>query len=188
MSLTNNEREFIEELFQIGTTTPDNIETKLNPQIFNFLKQNGNLNTIMDSVLFKEKNKFRPYESAIITKLLTPDIDSANLIKELTGGLSGEFLIYVDFHFLFLCPSREDDEKIDELKFQFASKASAINDTHKISSQKDYADLVQEFDGKTYADLLNDVFVHHVELYEYHGSGLRPYELLSLVIHIQKFP
>jgi len=188
MSLTNNEREFIQELFQIGTTTAENIETKLAPQIFDFLKQNGNLNTIIDSVLFKEKNKFRPYEAAIITKYLTPDLDPADMIKELTGGLSGQFLIYIDFHFLFLCPSHEDAEKVDELKFQFASKASAINETHKISSQQDYEDLSKEFDGKTYPDLLNDVFIHHVDLYEYHGSGLRPYELLSLVVHVQKFP
>ena len=187
MSLSHEERKFITELFNIKETNLDNIENQLQPQLYEFLSKNNNIRTIIDRVIFRTQNKFRPYDSVIITKFLTKEFDCVKSIMELVGNITGNFLIYIDFHFLFLCNPEQEEEE-DELKFQFASKASAINDTYKIASNNDYLDLSNEFENKTYNDLLNAVFVHHVELYEYQNSGLRPYQLLSLVIHLQKFP
>jgi len=187
MSFSIEERNLILDTFNFNESTKENVREKLQPHIFTFLSENGNIGTIVDKCIFRPKNIYRPYESVTLTKFLTDKFDCASAIDELAGNISGNFLIYIDFHFLFLC-NPEQEQEMEEFKFQFASKASAINDTHKIVTKQDYRELASEFEGKTYSDLLNDVFVHHVELYEFQNSGLRPYQLLSMVIHLQKFP
>ena len=186
MSFTNDEKDYLTELFKLDETTKENVIEKLRPHVYEFLSQNGNLGTIVDKGIFRTKNTYRPYDSVTITKFLTENFDIAETISDVAGNITGSFLIYVDFHFLFLC--NPDQNEMEEFKFQFASKASAINETYKIVTMNDYRALEAEFKNKSYSDLLNDAFVHHVDLYEYHESGLRPYQLLSLVIHVQKFP
>lgn len=187
MSLTNEEREYISSLFNLNETTLENVSDYLKPHVYEFLSQSFNLGTIIDRGIFRNKNKFRPYETVTITKFLTQDFDIVKTINELIGNITGNFLIYIDFHFLFLCNPNEKEQE-DEFKFQFASKSSAMNQTYKIVTAQDYTDLTNEFSDKTYSDLLNAVFINHVDLYDFQNSGLRPYQLLSLVIHLQKFP
>ena len=189
MTLAIDEREYIEELVKPDEVTVENVSQFLEEDVYLLLKRKNNLNTIRDRVIFFNANKFRPYDSVLITKFLQPDYNCLELFDELFGCLTPPFITFIDFHFLFECKSVEENPGLgDVLKFQTASKASAINDTIKIVTKKDYNDLLEEFKNKTHADLLNDVYRHHVDLYEYQNSGLRPYQLLSLVVHISKFP
>ena len=186
MSFTNEEKDYLTSLFKLHETTKENVIEKLRSHVYEFLEKNGNLGTIVDRGIFRTKNKYRPYDSLTVTKFLTEDFDIAKTISDAAGNITGNFLIYIDFHFLFLCNPEKDE--LEQFKFQFASKASAINETYKIVTTRDYRQLEAEFQDKSYSDMLNDAFLHHVNLYEYHESGLRPYQLLSLVIHLQKFP
>lgn len=186
MSVNIFEREAIMEYFSPKKVAGEEMKNYLHQDIFEFLKTNDNLNTISDRILFSNKTQTRPYEQVSITKFLTPDFNCNDAIAEIAGCLTGSYLFFVDFHFLFTGKIDEDSE--DFYKFQTAAKATAMNDTYKITSTADYTELVNEFREKTYADLLNACAQNHTDLYEYENSGLRPYQLLSLVIHIQKFP
>ena len=186
---TTEERITMKEIFKLGQTTAENLTERLHPDIYNHLRGTNNLNTIIDRIIIRDHNPDKPYDAAVITKFLVPSFDVGKAIQQLVESISNRFLIYIDFHFLMLAPPKsKDPEDDDEFNFQTASKASSVNATNKISSQEDCDDLVSEFKDQSDAELLNTVFQHHVDLFEYHGSGLRPYMLLSTVVHIQKFP
>lgn len=189
MSITSDERDFILKMFKPNEVTKENVGRYLDEDVYNLLKNRDNLSTVCDRIVFVNKNKYRPYDSVTITKYLEPDFNCAKKIEDLFGYLTPPYLAFIDFHFLFECKSDESDEKtLPSLKFQTASKASAINTNVKITNNVDYQALISEFENQTHADLLTSVFRHHVDLYEYQNSGLKPYQLLSLVVHIQKFP
>ena len=179
----------MEEIFKLGQTTLENLSESLHPDVYDHLKRNRNLNTIIDRMIFREHNPAKPYDAAVITKFLTPAFDVGKAIEELVESISNRFLIYIDFHFLMLAPPKsKDPEDDDEFNFQSGSKASSVNATFKIDSAKDCDDLIGEFQDQSDAEILNMVCQHHIDMFEYHGSGLRPYMLLSVVIHLQKFP
>ena len=126
-----------------------------------------------------------------ITKCLTPEFDISECVKSICGCLTGRYLVFIDAHFLIQLPNDEedfDDKGEVQLKFQQGSKASSFNSQIKIGTNQDYDTLVSEFENKTLSDILNLAFEHHKDLFDYYNSGLRPYSLLSLLMHIQKFP
>ena len=189
MSITTDERLFIEQIVQPQSMTVDDFKEHMNEKVWEFLKKKNRFSTIQDRILFVEKNRYRPYDSCYVTKFITDRVDPCKFIKDIFSDLSPPFLTFIDFHFLFECNPNEDDEsKIDDLKLQTASKASAINDNFKIATRSDYIKLMGEFENQTYSDLLTKAYLHHLELYEYQNSGLRPYQLLSLVVHVQRLP
>ena len=189
MSLTVSERELCLELFEPKITSIDLLQQTLPSEIFDLLKTRDNLKTVRDKVLFFNQNKYRPYDSCHITKLLTTDFNCSKAILELVESLTPPFLIFLDMHFTFEIPKKDSDlsGKV-ELKFQRASKASSFNSTFKISTLKDLENFTEEIQDKSYSDFLNCVFAHHLDLYEYGSSGFRPYQLISLSAIIQKFP
>ncbi len=186
----SEERMLIDEIFNLQETTLETLPNQLHPDIYEHLRRNNNLNTIIDRKIIRDSNPSKPYDSAVLTKFLVPTFNVAKAIRELIENLNGRFLIYIDFHFMMLAPPRDPEKPADEEEFRFqsASKASAMNTTFKIATAEDCDDLVAEFKDQTDAELMNTVFQNHVDLFEYHSSGLRPYNLLSLVIHVQKFP
>ena len=170
-------------------TTLDDLPNLLHADIYKTLRRNNNLNTIIDRKIFRESTKAKPYDAIVLTKFLRPNFDVAKAIKNLVENLNNRFLIFIDFHFMILCPPRESDNDEEEVfKLQTASKASAMNATFKIASTEDCDDLIAEFKNQSDAELLNSVFQHHCDLFDYQSSGLRPYNLLSLVVHLQKYP
>ena len=164
----------------------DKIREHLPEDVYTFLKNNNNLRTIQDRIVVINKNKFRPFESATFTKFLTNDSNPAKLIEHLLSQISPAFFVFIDYHFLYLATPQSENES--KFKFQGASKASAFNSNIKITKPKYFYSLLDEFKNKTYADMLSTVSTHHTEMYDYQESGLRPFALLSLVVHIQKFP
>ena len=80
----------------------------------------------------------------------------------------------------------EIDDSKRVFKFQKASKASAFNSHIKFSSYKDVNTLLESISNFGPSDFLKAAFNHHSDLFSFHGSDLRPYMLLSLVLHIQK--
>ena len=90
----------------------NDLENYMPPDVFNFLKSQNRLRTIVDSTLFTDKNHYRFFDSVRITKFLTPNVNIAKALEEITGAISGDILVYVDFHFLFKIP--ENHEEYDE--------------------------------------------------------------------------
>ena len=114
-----------------------------------------------------------------------------NFLDDIIGQLPPPYFTFFDFHFLVLANSKESDDislsHNQSFRLQKASKASAVNTNVKIFSSSDYEQLCDEFKNKDISALLNDTFIHHCELFEFENSGLVPYQLLSLVVHVQKF-
>ena len=188
MSLNIDERDAISTLF-LPTIKTENLREHLDEEVYNLLKNQQNLKTVRDNILFLNKNQYRPYDSVTITKFLTPNFNTSITLEQFFEILSPPFLVFVDFHFLFECtPDENNENRKNRLKFQSASKASCINSTIKVSTTENFESIINEFKNKNHADLLNTVFQHHVDLYEYEDSGFCPYQLLSLVVHVQKFP
>ena len=184
MSFTKEERDFISSyLSRFQTIKKDDVKNHLSEEIYAVIKDARRVATVCDRTLYINKSFFRPYETVYITKFLTTDFDIADFIKEIAGALTGNFLIFVDCHFLFVCA---EDENKTVLKFQCGTKASAFNTTVKISTSDDYQDLVKEFDNLQTSDILNTCFEHHRDLFDYRKSGIRPFYLLSLSVQIQK--
>ena len=166
----------------------EKIQTVLPEDIFNFLKQNAHLKTIRDRVIFRDSNQYRTFSTCTLTKFILPETNVVHLLTELVESLTPDFLIFIDFHFLIQVPSSDEENPSDDLtlKFQRGSKTSSINEILKISNSKDLEGLLEPFKNFSNADFLNTVFISHSELFDYRGSGLRPYFLLSLLVHIQK--
>jgi hypothetical protein len=184
MKFTIIEREHIEES---TTLKAKNISEYLPENVYDFLKKENKLQTIRDDVFFSLTSKFRPYDYCRLTKFIGPDFNAKNFLENLLSELSPPYLVFIDFHFLIEFNADENTLTMP-LKFQNGTKASAINDNIKMFTEKNFDDLISEFANKTNADVLNDAFCHHADLFEYQDSGLRPYMLLSMVVHIQKWP
>ena len=179
------EKEIIKEVFNANVTS-ENIADYLPKEIFDFLKQKQKLKTIIDHLIIRPKNNFRPYESLQMTKFLTANFDFYKFFDELLN-LTGSLIVFVDAHFMIQCPSESDPDEI-VLKLQRGSKASSFNDVIKISSDKDHELFLEQFKDLQPSDILNLCFKNHVDFFQYESSGLRPYALLGLLIHVQKLP
>ena len=184
MKFTIIEREHIKEIISLKG---ENISKCLPDNVYDFLKKENKLQTIKDDVFFSLNSKFRPYDYCRLTKFIGPDFSAKVFLENLLAELSPPYLVFIDFHFLIEFNPDEDTITMP-LKFQNGTKASAINDNIKMFTEKNFDALMSEFSNKTNADVLNDAFCHHADLFEYQDSGLRPYMLLSMVVHIQKWP
>ena len=187
MAFNAEEKDFFSTIFE-KKTEEEKIKELLPENIYNFLRENDHLKTIKDRIFFKEANSFRPFSTCTFTKFITPDFDVRLLIAELGEILNPDFLIFIDFHFLIEVPNSAEESESEKLllKFQRGSKTSSINEQIKISSSDDFDLLLSAIKNFTNADFLNEAFLTHSELFEYRGSGLRPYSLLSLLVHLQK--
>lgn len=186
MILTKEERIAIERIFQVEVTSPNVLKELLPNNVYQTLKTNGNLNTVCDKIQYFEANKYRLYDTVHITKFLTPDFDVGLALKEFLEIMSPVVLFFCDFHFM-IETSIKNEEKMNILKFQRASKASSVNSTIKLVLDRDFKKAYQEIGKLDDSDLLNKVFEHHLNLFEFENSGFRPHSLVSLVLYIQKF-
>ena len=169
----------------------EDLKMYLSDHVYNFLKQSNRLKTITDQVNVFPSNKYRPYTSIRITKFFDENTDFFTLLENILNSLNGGFLIFCDFHFIMTGSAKDAGEESDflgdNLKLQTASKMSHLNETVTINTEKDAANIIAQFRSMSSADLLNAAFLHHTDFYEYQSSGLRPYQLLSAVFHLQKF-
>ena len=181
------EKSFISSLFETKIDE-EKIQTTLPEDVFNFLKKNSHLKTIKDRVIYRDPNLYRPYATCTITKFILPEMNIQQILSDLAESLTPDFLIFLDFHFLIMCQASSEEEPSDELclKFQRGSKSSSVNEILKISNSKDLDLLLESFKNFENSDFLNKAFISHSELYDYRGSGLRPYSLLSILVHVQK--
>ena len=181
------EKNFINSLFEIKIDE-EKLQTLLPEEIFDFLKKNAYLKTIKDRVIFRDSNQYRPFSTCTLTKFILPETNVVNFLTDLVESLTPDFLIFIDFHFLIQLPSSDEENPSDDLllKFQRGSKSSSINEILKVSNSKDLEALLDPIKNFSNSDFLNKVFITHSELFDYRGSGLRPYLLLSLLVHIQK--
>ena len=183
MSFHVVEKHFIREFLGEPITEAE-IENYLPSETYNYLKRIGRLHTCCDKLIFREKNKFRPWDTCTITKLITEKFDINQFLTDLVFCIEDNYLIWIDFHFLLLIP---DDEEGATLRFQSGSKASSINKQVKITLCAHEENLLREFKQISNVNLLNEVFYSHSELFGFKASGLRPHSLVSILVHIQKF-
>ena len=158
---------------------------------YEYLKSKYFLRTVKDKLVITKENSRRRYEHATVTKFLTPKIKIYEFLDELTKPITGDYLMYIDFHFLVNC--RDVESLISKptelnLRLQTGQKYSAINPMKKVCSLTDLNTNLDFFKGLSHHDILSLVMKHHTELYDYTESGLRPHLLLSLVVAINKIP
>ena len=187
MTFNAEEKDFLNNFFE-KKTEKEKIKEYVSENVYNFLKQNNHLKTVEDRIFYKNANRNRPYSSCTLTKFILPNFNIYSFLCDLGEILTPEYLLFVDFHFLIEIPNSAEEDSSEELilKFQRGSKVSCINEIIKISSSEDldlFLDAIKNF---TLSDFLNLAFISHSELFEYRGSGLRPYSLLSILVHIQK--
>ena len=63
MSLKSFELDVIKKVFNIGETNQENLAEKLPADIYDFLKKNDNLKTIIDRLIYRPKTKYRPFDN-----------------------------------------------------------------------------------------------------------------------------
>ena len=183
MKFSAQEEMFIRKALN-ATVNIDNVDEYLPENVYDFLKSKNNLNTILDKVIFTKSNHYRPYESFQATKFILPDLKIDNYLESLLD-LEGDLTVFIDCHFMIVCPSPEDvTEPI--FKFERGSKSSSFNEILKIRGEKDFESFVSEFKNCNKEDIMNKAFQTHVDFFKYHSSGLRPYSLLSLLIHVKR--
>lgn len=193
MSFNAEEKHLVEKLFP-KEINAENIKDSLDKDIYDFLFKHNYIRTIIDNNIWYEVNSKRPNSRIRITKFLSGDENLYDIFKTFLNNIQSELLLFFDCHFLVTCPARDTDESdiIDEddnlrvFKFQRGSKASAINETIKISNKADKEKFLSFFKNTNHTDLLMKAFQTHSDLYHYHTSGLRPHTLLSIVLHVQK--
>ncbi len=191
MSFSEHEKEFIKLKFDFEDMS--DMKTLMDEEIYTFLKQKDRLKTVADNIRHFEATDYRPFSTIQVTKLLTKRTKSVeHLLQSLINFLTPTCHIFVDFH--FLCESErkgetenESGQILDPFKLQTASKMSHLNDIIEIESESDKALLLKEFSNRSKSELLRDSFLNHSDLYEFSNSGLRPYALMSLVIHLTRF-
>jgi len=185
MKITAEEKNEIKRQFAI-TTTVQNIRDLLPENIFTFLHQNGDIATIVDRVNLFDSTNFKPYDSLFLVKFINSSYDIQKSISDLCYSIHANYLIFIDFHTLFLVKSG-DDEMV--YKLQRGSKFSHINSIIKIVTDNDIEKLVKEFDGLSHNDILNKVFQNHKSLYDFNDqSAYQPVAILSMILNIQLFP
>ena len=183
MKFSAQEELYIKKILDL-TVTLENVEEFLPDNVYEFLKNNNNLNTIVDKLIISKSNFYRPYESFQVTKFILPDFEIDKFLENLLD-LEGDLIVFIDCHFMIVCPSPEDvTEPI--FKFERGSKSSSFNQIVKIRGEKDFESFVNEFKNCGKEDVMNKAFQTHVDFFKYHSSGLRPYSLLSLLIHVKR--
>ena len=183
MSFNEEEREYLKTCLNEKVSV-QNLSEYLPEETYEFIKSKHRLSTVTDQIIYFEKSPVRPYESFRLTKFITPDFSINTFIDDISASISGQYLIFIDCHFLILCPS--DDDNTIVLKFQQGSKASSFNDVMKVVDQEDHSSFMKQFKDLTPPDVLNECFNSHVDLFDYRGSGLRPHSLLAVLINVQK--
>ena len=186
-SFNAEEKNFLNSFFE-KKSDEETIEKYLPDAVFDFLKRNAHLKTIKDRILFKDANAYRVFSTCTITKFILPDMNLTELITDICEILSPDYLLFLDFHFLIEIPTSNEEDPSEEVvyKFQRGSKTSSFNDIIKITNSNDLDKLLSSIENFSNADFLNEAFIAHSELFQYRGSGLRPYSLLSLLLHLQK--
>ncbi len=189
MTISQDEQEHIREIVSPIVRTENDFSQLMMEPVFEFIKKKNRFTTIQDRILYVQQNKYRPYDALTITKFLVPGVEPFRLMEAIFSGVTPPFIVFVDFHFLCeTTPNKDEENRSDDYKLQTGSKASSMNETIKIVTEADTTSLLDEFRDYNHSDLLSESFRHHCELYEYENSGLRPFQLLCLLIHIQKFP
>ena len=186
MKINGVERSEISEIFKIEITTSEDFKRYFDDEVCTILARENKLRAVMDRIVYHDSTKWRPYDSVVISKVIDKKFNICASLLRLIDELTPPYLLFLDFNFVL--ESQEKNEKYDSLlKIQLGSKASAINSQIKIVSPDDVNSLKSEINGKSYSNFLNSAFVHHSKLFELSSSGLRPYILLGVLIHVQKF-
>ena len=187
MAFNGEEKHFLNSIFE-KTTGEEKLKEILPTFVYDFLKSNNHINTIRDRIIYREANDYRPYSSCVFTKFILPDTNIKKLLTDLAEIIAPDYLVFVDFHFLINCHGKSEDyaDDVPLFKFQRGSKATCINETIKICNISDLDRFQESFRGFETSDFLNQAFISHSELFDYQGSGLTPYCILSLLVHLQK--
>lgn len=186
MRIHGEERAAIEELFPREITEFSQMKEFFDDELCHVLSKTNKFRSVADRIDYYDANNFRPYDSVKICKIVHPKFKLSETLTAFVDSLTPPFLFFIDFN--FCVEASELNPKYDSrLKIQLGSKASSWNQNFKIVSNKDAVLLKNEFINKSYSEFLSLAFLHHSRLFELSSSGLRPYSLISLLLHVQKF-
>ena len=188
MRFTGDERVAIRALFKTEIIEPVQLKNLVNSEIIDLLTRENKFRSVKDRITFYDSNPYRPYDSVIIVKVLTENFDLAQSISRLIDRLTLPYLFFLDFNFILESTVENSTKYHSNFKVQLGSKSSAYNTHFKIVTPKDAENLKKEFQAKTYWDFLSEAFIHHSRMFELSSSGLCPFQLISVLLNVQRFP
>ena len=156
----------------------DDYENVLPTAVFEFLKSTKKMHMIRGGVVYRSNQK-RKFETVTLSRVWTKDLDFHHLLQTTMDYIDFKAIISIDCDFIIECPDQQRP-----LKFQHASRGTAMNETKRVIIPSDTKKLLQEFADLTPSDILNRVFGVHSSILDYKESGFRPHSLLTFKIFI----
>ena len=168
---------FIKNVSEFYPENPD-YENILPTEIFDFLKASQKLQLIQGGVFYRS-NRRKKFETVTLSRVWTADLDVYSLLEQTIDNIDFKCILNIDADFVIETPDQEKP-----LKFQHASRGTAMNNTKRIIIPSDMKKLLAEFADLTPSDVLNRAFTRHSEILDYRESGFRPHSLLTFKIFI----
>ena len=156
----------------------EDYENVLPTAVFEFMQSTKKMHMIRGGVVYRSNQK-RKFETVTLSRVWTKDLDFYSLLKLTLDEIDFKAIISIDCDFIIECPDQEKP-----LKFQHASRGTAMNETKRVIIPSDTKKLLQEFADLTPSDILNRVFGVHSSILDYKESGFRPHSLLTFKIFI----
>ena len=149
------------------------------------LKDNGQLRVIEDRAIFTRRDKL--ISNAEIRKLITPDFNIPNFVESIAKEINGEFIINLDCSIVNQFNERnENDEVENRLRYVWPSINTPFY-SKRIKSPRSFQDMKNELrEFHMLSDTLMKVFTVHDAISFYTNSHLRPRDIITLVIYINK--
>ena len=160
----------------------EEIEEILPPHIFQTVQKRKNLQMIKDRFFYRPSNKVRNFDTLTISKIITPGFDIYKILELIIDTLETSVLIFVDFDFII--EAFKDEES--PFKFEYASRATHVNNIFRIVLRKDAEQFLNLFKTKQLPELLVETFERHVKILNYHESSFQPYQLIACKIYISE--
>ena len=95
-------------------------------------------------------------------------------------------ILLSDFNFMLIKPTTV--ELIDKYRIVHASRYFSMPLLQKIECSEDFDKLIKNLKTMTYADLLRNTFIRHLNAESIDASGYCPFRLLSAAVFLMKFP
>ena len=183
MSFTSFEKKSLQKLIRTNKETEKLRKTDLDPNVYDFLKNENLLRHIRDHGIFPQKyrHKINYAENIILSKYFDNNFDIIEFIEKLGRVLTGPYHIQIDCAMII---KHGQDENI--FRFVWAQRNLAFNTTKLIRDEIDLNTLISEIKSSDQAQFMKQIYSIHQNQSCFDRSGYLPLQLLSTVFFLSK--
>ena len=150
---------------------------ELEESVYLFLKNKGLLKQVRDYGIFPQRYYYKKdsAENIVLSKFYDRDFNLYSFIKDMGQKITVPYRMQMDCSFIII----DDNDKTNvKLKFAWAQRSLAFNQTKIIQDKVDLENMLTELElGRV--ELLRKVYFTHQNQSYYEKSGYRPLRLLS---------